>query len=77
MLKPDESLVTMTGGELILPGTLNSAGFDAEAIARLIGRQTADTAKQLTAAVKMHLPPKVSTTLNRDRTLLIVKRRPE
>ena len=77
MLKPEESLVAMTGGELILPGTLNSAGFDAEGIARLIGRQTTDTAKQLTAAVRMHLPPELSTALNRDRTLLIVKRRPE
>jgi len=77
MLKPEESLVTITGGELILPGTLNSAGFDAESIARLIGRQTTDTAKQLTASVKLHLPPKLSTSLNRDRTLLIVKRRPE
>jgi serine phosphatase RsbU (regulator of sigma subunit) len=76
MLRPEEALVTMSGGELILPGTLNSAGFDAEAIARLIGRQTTDTAKQLTASVKLHLPPQLSTALNRDRTLLIVKRKP-
>lgn len=77
LLKPEDTLVTMTGGELLLPGTLNSAGFDAEAVARLIGRQATDTAKQLTSAVKLQLPPKFSPSLNRDRTLLIVKRRPE